>query len=206
LAAIGNEEVEASLSRVGLATTFSETLAQYLTLLDQWNRVHNLTGIRRRDELMHRHLVESLALLPCLHGRHVADVGTGAGLPGLPLSISCPDRHFTLVESRRKRVSFLRHVAATLKLTNVTVQHCRVEALTFDEPFSTVLARAVAPPSELLSLCKPLLAPDGRLLILTSTELGHEMIRLAGDMKASIVDPGPRLGLKSTIVSIDRES
>jgi 16S rRNA (guanine527-N7)-methyltransferase len=201
---IAPADVVACLTRVGLDAAQAAALADYLNLLDQWNRVHNLTGIRRRDELLQRHLVESLALAPYLLGPGIADVGTGAGLPGLPLAICCPQFKFTLVESRKKRVSFLRHVAAALKLSQVEVAHCRAETLAPADPYSTVLARAVAPPAELLALCRPLLAPEGRLLLLTSAALGREIIGLAADLDGRIVEPDPRMGLKSSIVVLDR--
>jgi 16S rRNA (guanine527-N7)-methyltransferase len=153
-------------------------LGDFLDLLEQWNRVHNLTGIRDRAELIDRHLVESLALEPFITGPAAADIGSGGGLPGLPLAIVMPGVQFTLIESRRKRVSFLRHVAATLPLANVTVAHGRAESL--DLPgFQTVLARAVAPPAELLALAQPLLAPGGRLVLLTSEERRRALIALA---------------------------
>jgi len=148
-------------------------LAAYLNLLEHWNRVHNLTGIRDRAALVDRHLVESLALAPYVTGPRVADIGSGAGLPGLPLAIRLRALHFTLIESRRKRVSFLRHVAAMLALENVDVAHGRVEELELPL-FRTVLARAVAPPAELLELATPLLAPGGRLLYATCSVLTIE--------------------------------
>jgi len=163
-------------------------LASFLALLEQWNRVHNLTGLRDRADLIDRHLVESLALVPLVAGTAAADIGSGGGLPGLPLAICMPGVQFTLIESRRKRVSFLRHAAATLGLANVSVAHGRVEDLELTG-FSTVLARAVAPPAELLALATPLLAPGGRLVLLTSESRRAELIRLAADM--SVVDAVP---------------
>jgi len=166
----------------------ARTLTRFLDLLEQWNRTHNLTGIHDRDEMIDRHLVESLALEPFIAGPTAADIGSGAGLPGIPLAIRLPDIRFTLIESRRKRVSFLRHVAATLKLSNVAVAHGRVEELELPL-FQTVLARAVAPPAELLALAVPLLAPGGRLVLLTSETRRAELIGLAQGF--TVVDAEP---------------
>lgn len=199
-------EVGAGLRAHGLTVTADQAdgLARFLSLLTQWNRVYNLTGIRDASELLERHLVESLALAPLLRGTTIADVGTGAGLPGLPLAIVCRDRRFTLIESRRKRVNFLRHVAATLGLGNVTVAHSRAEDLPCPAPFATVLARAVAPPAELLAIARPLLEPQGRLLLLTSAELGRRIADLATDFKEYPVSPGTGPRIASSIVVLDR--
>src|SRR5262245_46638786 len=103
-------EVARRLARAGfeLREPESAALAKFLDLLMRWNRVYNLTGLRNFDDLVDRHLVESLALRPLLEGDRIADVGTGAGLPGIPLAITEPERSFTLIESRAKRVRFLR--------------------------------------------------------------------------------------------------
>src|SRR5262245_46400292 len=118
-------EVARRLEKAGIAlpTADNAALDQFLELLARWNRVFNLTGIRGRRELIERHLVESLALRPLLRGERIADVGTGAGLPGVPLAISERARAFTLIESRAKRVRFLRHVVAELHLKNVEIAH-----------------------------------------------------------------------------------
>jgi 16S rRNA (guanine527-N7)-methyltransferase len=190
-----------------------EALAAYLDLLVRWNKVYNLTGLRDPGELIDRHLLESLALEPLLVGDSIADVGSGAGLPGIPLAIVEPQRRFTLIESRAKRVRFLRHVAADLRLANVAVAHGRAEHLRPDKPFATVLARAVAPPPELLEICRPLTAPGSRLLLLTAAHLRDVFSGLARDFvvvpaesplleaAAAAAPPGrPR----STIVALER--
>lgn len=187
---------------IDVAPAEAQTLAGFLTLLLQWNRVHNLTGIRDRAELIDRHLVESLALEAFLGQGAVADIGSGGGLPGLPLAIRRPDTPFTLIESRRKRVSFLRHAAATLGLDNVEVAHGRVEALELPE-FATVLARAVAPPAELLALATPLVAAGGRLVLLTGADKGRAIVELATVYRA-VDTSGAVAGLKSRIVVLER--
>jgi 16S rRNA (guanine527-N7)-methyltransferase len=140
-----------------------------------------------------------------LRGERVADVGSGAGLPGMPLAIVEPARAFTLIESRAKRVRFLRHVALELALGNVTVAHGRAELLRPDRPFDTVLARAVAPPAELLTICRPLTAPGSVLVLLTAAHLRETFRGLAPDF---VVDDArgavPDVALRSSIVLLER--
>jgi 16S rRNA (guanine527-N7)-methyltransferase len=200
-------DIDAALRAAGLGQSPAATtaLAHYLTLLRQWNRVYNLTGVRSDRELVARHLVESLALAPLLAGARIADVGSGGGLPGIPLAIREPERSFVLIESRAKRVKFLRHVAAALGLRNTTVAHCRAEDLPAQLPFDTVLARAVARPAELLEIVRPLTAPGSIVLLLTSAELARQFEGLAADFR---VRPTARVDgrakLRSSIVAIER--
>jgi len=200
-AATVTERLRAEQIAVGLDE--AAALASFLNLLEQWNRVHNLTGIRDRAELIDRHVVESLALRPFVVGPAVADVGSGGGLPGIPLAIALPEAEFTLIESRRKRVSFLRHVATTLKLDNVSVAHARAEDVTTG-PFTTVLARAVAPPAELLAVAAPLVAPQGRLVLLTGEDKGREIAALAEDF-TPVAEPASIPDIKSHIVVLERK-
>ena len=181
----------------------ADKLARFVALLLRWNEVYNLTGPRGADELVDRHLVESFALRGLLRGERIADVGTGAGLPGVPLAIAEPERRFTLIESRAKRVRFLRHVVAELGLANTEVAHSRAEELHVEAPFATVLARAVAPPAELLAICRPLTAPGSILLLLTATHLQEAFRGLAADF---VLQPSQREGpkLKSSIVLLER--
>ena len=193
------------LAALGLpqADDTSAVLARFVDLLLRWNRVYNLTGVRGVDEILDRHFVESFALRPLLHGTRIADVGTGAGLPGVPLAIAEPTRHFTLIESRAKRVHFLRHVVAELKLANVEVAHGRAEHLHVERPFDTVLARAVAPPAELLTICRHLTAPGSILLLLTAGHLQDAFRGLAPDfLVRPVSNEGPRL--RSSIVVLER--
>ena len=142
-------------------------LTRYLDELSRWNRVHNLTAITEPDEMIRRHAVESLALRGFLRGRRVADVGSGAGVPGIPLAIAEPQRHFTLIDSRGKRAAFLRHVQGLLELSNVSVAHGRVEDMKDAGPFDTLLVRALAPLDELPRLTAHLFGPDTVMLALT---------------------------------------
>jgi len=202
---ISSAELRRRLAAVGFDVTAEQSaaLAQFVELLLRWNEVYNLTGVRGADEIVDRHLVESFALRALLKGTNVADVGSGGGLPGVPLAIAEPQRAFTLIESRAKRVRFLRHVVGELKLTNTTVAHSRAEDLHVERPFDTVLARAVAPPAELLHVCRHLTAPGSILLMLTAGHLRDVFDGLAADFVAR---PVPKEGptLRSTIVKLER--
>jgi 16S rRNA (guanine527-N7)-methyltransferase len=202
---VSASEIERRMARRGVPVDAGQAakLAAFVALLLRWNRVHNLTGVRGVAELVDRHLVESLALRPHLRGTRVADVGSGGGLPGLPLAITEPDRKFTLIESRAKRVHFLRHTIAELGLHNSDVAHGRAEHFRVAQPFDTVLARAVAPPAELLSICRPLMAPGSLLLLLTAPHLNDEFRGLAADF---VLRPASAAGpkLKSAIVVLER--
>jgi 16S rRNA (guanine527-N7)-methyltransferase len=189
--------------KIAVSAAEAGKLAAFIALLLHWNRVHNLTGIRDRDELLDRHLVESLALKSLIEGETAADIGSGGGLPGIPLAIVLPDRRFTLIESRRKRASFLRHAAATLALDNVEVAHSRAEELG-SRQFATVLARAVAPPPELLGIATPLVATGGRLVLLTGADKAREIVALAEGFMPRPAAAGPK-GLKSVIVALERK-
>lgn len=202
---ISSAELRRRLAAVGFDVTAEQSaaLAHFVELLLRWNEVYNLTGVRGADEVVDRHLVESFALRALIAGTNVADVGSGGGLPGVPLAIAEPQRAFTLIESRAKRVRFLRHVVGELKLKNTTVAHSRAEDLHVERPFDTVLARAVAPPAELLSVCRHLTAPGSILALLTAGHLRDAFHGLAPDF---VVRPVPKDGptLRSAIVKLER--
>ncbi|MGI9257567.1 MAG: 16S rRNA (guanine(527)-N(7))-methyltransferase RsmG [Gammaproteobacteria bacterium] len=191
------------LTEAGIAITEEETgkLATYLELMLRWNEVHNLTSVTNQDEMIDRHLVESLACAPYLRGDRVADVGSGAGLPGIPLAIARPEIEFTLIESRGKRARFLEHVRGALDLDNVIVEHARAEDLSPERPFATVLARAVAAPSELIELTQQLRAEAGILLILTRANYEEELP--AEGFSAHIADDPVTRSLKGALVIIE---
>jgi len=153
-------------TRLGVALT-SEQAARLLKLVDElarWNRRYNLTAIRTRERMVTHHLLDSLAVHPDLAGELIADVGTGAGFPGLPLALCNPQRHFTLIDSTAKKIRFVEHAARVLGLGNVSAVHARVEALEVRRSFDTVVARAFAPLPELLSKVGRLCGPQSRVL------------------------------------------
>jgi len=141
-----------------------DRLLEYLALLIKWNNAYNLTAVRDPGEMVTRHLLDSLAVAPHLTGQRIIDVGTGAGLPGIPLALLFPQRQFVLLDSNGKKTRFLVQVKATLGLDNVTVVHSRVEEYRPSEPFDTVIARAFAALTDILALCHHLLAAGGTVL------------------------------------------
>jgi 16S rRNA (guanine527-N7)-methyltransferase len=149
---------------VALTAQAAESLVRLLDELTRWNRAYNLTAITKREEMITHHLLDSLAIHGDLHGARIADVGTGAGFPGLPLALVNPERRFALIDSNGKKVRFVMHAARQLGMVNVEGLHARVESLRPEEPFDTVVARAFAPLPELLVKVAPLCGSRTRVL------------------------------------------
>lgn len=122
----------------------STHLLQYILFLDKWNHVYNLTAVRKPEDMITKHVLDSLTLLPVMAGSNHADVGSGAGLPGIPLAIARPDWHLTLIESNQKKVAFLTQACIELALINVKVICERAERFFPAEKFDTVISRAFA--------------------------------------------------------------
>jgi 16S rRNA (guanine527-N7)-methyltransferase len=141
-----------------------QTLLRFLNLLRRWNGVFNLTSVNGIEQMVSAHLLDSLAGALHLTGESVIDVGTGGGLPGVPLALAAPERRFVLLDSNAKKTRFVQQVAIELELENVTVVHGRVEALADDESFDTVVTRAFARLADTISRTGHLVAPGGRLL------------------------------------------
>lgn len=147
-----------------------ERLLDYMALLVKWNRTYNLTAIRDPLAMVGHHLLDSLAVLPHLSpaaaGR-IADAGSGAGLPGIPLAIARPDWHVALAEASQKKAAFLRQAAIELHLGNVEVHEGRIEAWRPQPLFDVVISRAFAALADFIAACRHLLAPAGVLAAMT---------------------------------------
>jgi 16S rRNA (guanine527-N7)-methyltransferase len=155
---------QARLLSVSLGDREAQRLALLLDELERWNSAYNLTSIHGRDALVTHHLLDSLSIHEHLQGARIADVGTGAGFPGLPLAIANPERQFTLIDSAGKKVRFVAHAARVLGLGNVEAVHSRAEDLKPSEPFDTVTARAFAGLPDLLESVGTLCGPRTRVL------------------------------------------
>ena len=151
---------------VALDPLQARSMLRLLTELAAWNRAYNLTAVTSPKAMLTHHLLDSIAASPDLSGRRIADVGTGAGFPGLPLAILYPERHFTLIDSVAKKVRFVSHCARVLGLANVTAVHARAETLAALGPFDTVIARAFAALPELLAVVAPLCDERTRVVAL----------------------------------------
>lgn len=159
-------------------------LLQLLEELARWSRRFNLTAIRHGPDMVTHHLLDSLAVNRYLQGDTVADVGTGAGFPGLPLALVNPERRFTLIDSNGKKIRFVSHALRTLGLKNVQVLQARVETLRPDAPFDTVVARAFAPLPRMLELITPLCGPYTRVLAQKGRQPAQEIMALSAGWQA----------------------
>ena len=155
------QQLDQGIRALGLTvpTEQQQQLIQFIQLLNKWNKAYNLTAIRDPAEMVSKHLLDSLAILPLLEAGQVIDIGTGPGLPGIPLSIVRPNQAFTLLDSNVKKTRFVTQSLLELEIRNVTVVQSRAEAYKPEHPFDVVLARAFSAISELLQwvehLCKP---------------------------------------------------
>lgn len=179
------------------------------TLLDEladWNTRVNLTAIRDPAEAVDKHLLDSLAVRPLLKGLAVADVGSGAGFPGLPLAIADTDRRFALVESTGKKARFLRHVVARLDLPNVEVIPLRAESYKPPRPFDSVIARALGPLAEFVRVAGHLAGRGGRLLAMKGKVPEDEIQALPAGWKLLAVHPVavPGLDAERCVVELAR--
>jgi len=156
------------LDQAGISLTDHQKnqLVGYVDMLHKWNKAYNLTSVRDPNEMLVRHILDSIVVAPHLQGERFIDVGTGPGLPGIPLSIVRPECQFTLLDSLGKRVRFLRQVQHELKLENIQPVQSRVEEFPAEPPFDGVISRAFASLNDMISWCKHLPAQNGRFYAL----------------------------------------
>lgn len=173
------EMLEQGLGELGLALPGAarSQLLRYLELLAKWNRIYNLTAIRETSRMVSHHLLDSLAVLPYLAGGALADVGSGAGLPGIPIAIAQPERSVVLNDASEKRAAFLRQAVIELALPNARVHAGRVERWQPRERFAVVISRAFAQLSEFVVACRHLLAPGGILAAMKGVLPADELAR-----------------------------
>ncbi len=186
--------LRAGLADLHLDPALETPLLDYLALLLRWNRTYNLTAVRDPREMVTKHLLDSLAMHPHVDGLArdggaLADLGTGAGLPGIPLAIAKPGLRVTLVESAGKKARFMREAVRHLKLADVQVAESRIEALDLPGAFDAITARALATLPLLVEWGGPLLKPDGRLLAMKGVEPTEEIAALPEGWAVEAVHP-----------------
>jgi len=162
-----------------------DQLLGFIKLIEKWNKAYNLTAIRDREEMARLHILDSLAIAPHVEGKRVIDIGTGAGLPGIPLAICLPEINFTLLDSNAKKTRFVQQVVLELKLKNVEVLHSRVENYHPEKTYDAVLTRAFAGLSDIVRLTAHLLSKDGVLLAMKGQNPDAELAGIAA--KKSVV-------------------
>lgn len=188
-----------------------DQLIGLLQLLYKWNQAYNLTSVRDPEDMLIRHIMDSVVLGPYLFGDQIIDVGTGPGLPGLPLAICYPEKHFVLLDSLTKRVTFIRQVVHILDLKNVTPVLARVqdyEAIEHTESgFDSVISRAFASLADMLAWCHHLPSAEGRFLALKGTPTEAELATVVAPYRIAAIHTldVPTLNAARQVIDIRRD-
>jgi len=192
---------------LSLANETTARFAQYLRLIEKWNRVHNLTAVRQTEQMVVLHLLDSLSVLPHVSGaRTLLDVGTGAGLPGIPLALALPALEVTLLDSSHKKATFLQQAKAELALQNASVACERVEQWRPGRTFDVVVSRAFADLGEFIEQAQHLVAPGGRMLAMKGVYPFDEIARVPASHRVAGVTElrVPELEAKRHLVFVEK--
>jgi 16S rRNA (guanine527-N7)-methyltransferase len=173
-------KLEAGLLEAGLnlPENIRQKLLDYLALIQKWNKVHNLTAVRNPEEMVTLHLLDSLSVLPHIKSGRLLDVGSGAGLPGIPLALCLPDLQVTVMDSSHKKASFMRQVKAELNIPNLEVVCGRVEDYQPEQLFDVVISRAFSDLNQFVMLTKHLCKADGQWLAMKGVHPYDELAQL----------------------------
>ena len=185
------QQLEEGIQSLGLDidNDVQDQLIEYIYLLAKWNRAYNLTAVRDPKQMVTRHLLDSLSIVQFIDGDYVLDVGSGAGLPGIPLALCLPDIRFSLLDSNGKKTRFLFQVKTALGLDNMTVRHARAEAWNPEQPYDVVLSRAFASLVEMMKRCAHLCDGKGSFLAMKGSLPERELAAVAAEWEIRQVHP-----------------
>jgi 16S rRNA (guanine527-N7)-methyltransferase len=170
-------------------------LTDYLLLLEKWSQIYNLTSIRNPNQMIPKHILDSLSISPYLQGTRILDVGTGAGLPGIPLALTHPNCHFTLLDSNGKKTRFLTHAIQQLGISNIDVIQKRVEQFRVDICFDTIITRAFTSLTDFLKKTQHLACQTGVFLSMKGQYPAQEIDNLDSNFAITSIDPIQITGL-----------
>lgn len=190
-------QLENGLAAMGLSINapVQQKLLAYLALIYKWNKVHNLTAVREPAEMVTLHLLDSLAVLPHIQAERLLDVGSGAGLPGIPLALCLPQMRVTVLDSSHKKASFMRQAKAELGVDNVEVVCGRVEQFKPEELYDVIISRAFSDLNQFTSLTRHLCKPDAQWLAMKGVHPYDELTQIS--IKPSQIAPLHVAGLKA---------
>jgi 16S rRNA (guanine527-N7)-methyltransferase len=198
-AATHDVDLAMGIATLGLTLNAAQraALTAYLALLAKWNKTYNLTAIREPQRMITHHLLDALAVvphLPATPGLRILDVGSGGGVPGIPLAIARPDAHVVMIDSNHKKATFLVQAAIELKLSNIESHAVRVEDFVPALPFDIVVSRAFSDLGAFASVAAPHLAPQGRMFAMKGVHPDEELASLSPQFtvlaKPSLTVPG----------------
>ena len=162
-----------------------EKLLAYVVLFNKWNKAYNLSSVRDISQMVDRHLLDSLSVVKFIEGENIIDVGTGGGLPGIPLAIMFPEKNFTLMDSNGKKTRFLFQVKTELKLNNVKIENCRVESHHPEPLYDIVISRAFASLKDMVDSCQQMLKDDGQFYAMKGIYPSDELSQLGKNYKVT---------------------
>lgn len=179
------EELSTGARQLGVELSEAQhaQLLAYLALLIKWNKAYNLTAVRNPDEMVSRHLLDSLSVMPFIHSERWLDVGSGGGMPGIPLAILHPDKQVTVLDSNGKKTRFLTQVKLELKLHNLTVIHKRVEEFQPAQPFTGIVSRAFSSMENFTNWTRHLGDEQTQWLAMKGLHPADELVALPADFR-----------------------
>jgi len=177
-----------NLMQVDASEEQQTLLIGFIDLLEKWNKAYNLTAIRNKSDMLPLHILDSVSLLPYLaDAKRILDIGSGAGLPGIPLAILQPDREFVLLDGNGKKTRFIKQATIELKLKNVTVVHGRIEKYLPEDNFDCITTRAFATIAETIDMIEHFLSNEARILFMKSNTAEEELTKITSGYSREII-------------------